>query len=93
MPPDERWSDEHGACPQPIATVGAMTGRQCSRTGCRAPAAVTLTYDYRDSVVAVGPLSPAPDPHGYDLCEAHDRRLSVPQGWTTIRYREPSAGE
>lgn len=67
-----------------------MNGRQCSRTGCSAPAVVTLTYDYADSLVAVGPLSPGPDPHGYDLCEEHDRRLSVPVGWSVIRYREPS---
>jgi hypothetical protein len=50
---------------------------------------VTLTYDYRDSLVAVGPLSPRPDPHGYDLCAEHDRRLLVPRGWETVRYLEP----
>lgn len=63
-----------------------MTGRHCSRTGCRAEAVVTLTYDYRDSLVAVGPLSPAPDPHGYYLCAEHDRRLLVPRGWRSVRY-------
>ncbi|MWV59561.1 DUF3499 family protein [Rathayibacter sp. VKM Ac-2754] len=65
--------------------------RLCSRTGCRSEAVVTLTYDYRDSVVAVGPLSPSPDPLGYDLCAEHDRRLLVPRGWQTIRYSDPSA--
>jgi hypothetical protein len=63
-----------------------MTGRQCSRTGCVSEAVVTLTYDYRDSLVAVGPLSPHPDPHGYDLCAEHDRRLLVPRGWRTLRF-------
>lgn len=66
-----------------------MIGRQCSRTGCRAEAAVTLTYDYADSLVAVGPLSPMPDPHGYDLCAAHDQRLTVPHGWSVLRYVHP----
>ncbi|KQP97576.1 MULTISPECIES: DUF3499 family protein [unclassified Rathayibacter] len=64
--------------------------RVCSRIGCSGPAVVTITYDYRDSLVAVGPLSPVPDPHGYDLCSEHDRRLLVPRGWETIRYSEPS---
>ncbi|QHC59459.1 DUF3499 family protein [Rathayibacter sp. VKM Ac-2760] len=69
-----------------------MDRRQCSRTGCSDPAVVTLTYDYRDSLVAVGPLSPQPDPHGYDLCAEHDRRLLVPRGWQAVRYLEPPAG-
>lgn len=66
-----------------------MIGRQCSRTGCRGAAAVTLTYDYADSLVAVGPLSPFADPHGYDLCAAHDARLTVPHGWQILRYAPP----
>ncbi|GGI36922.1 hypothetical protein GCM10010988_11370 [Cnuibacter physcomitrellae] len=46
----------------------------------------TLTYDYRDSLVVVGPLSPTPEPHSYDLCAVHTDRLSAPQGWQIVRY-------
>ena len=34
----------------------ARTGRGCSRVGCRAMAAMTLTYIYADSTAVVGPL-------------------------------------
>lgn len=50
---------------------------------------MTLTYDYADSLVAVGPLSPVADPHGYDLCSVHDARLTVPHGWHVLRYSPP----
>ena len=55
--------------------------RQCSRTGCAAPAVVTLTYDYARSHVWLDVLSVERDPHHYDLCQAHADRLSVPLGW------------
>lgn len=67
----------------------AMSGRQCSRTGCSRGAAWTLTYDYADAMIAVGPLSPVADPHGYDLCELHSETLSAPHGWRVVRYRAP----
>ncbi|ALS57775.1 DUF3499 family protein [Rathayibacter toxicus] len=70
-----------------------MKGRLCSRTGCGSPAVVTLTYDYCDSLVAIGPLSPAADPHGYDLCAEHDRRLLAPRGWQTLRYGANAASQ
>jgi len=55
--------------------------RQCSRTACASPAAVTLTYDYARSHVWIDELSPERDPHAYDLCARHAERLTVPLGW------------
>lgn len=55
--------------------------RQCSRSGCSNPAAVTLSYHYGQSQVWIDRLSPEREPHMYDLCEQHAERLSVPQGW------------
>ena len=31
----------------------------------------TLTYDYKDSTVVLGPLATAADPNSYDLCDEH----------------------
>jgi hypothetical protein len=46
----------------------------------------TLTYDYADAMVALGPLSIRPEPHSYDLCPRHEEGLSAPQGWELIRH-------
>ncbi|NUQ90974.1 MULTISPECIES: DUF3499 family protein [Glycomyces] len=61
--------------------------RRCSRNGCRQPAVATLTYIYSDSTAVVGPLSTAREPHSYDLCDAHARRLTVPHGWELVRHQ------
>lgn len=58
-----------------------IASRQCSRTGCSDPAAVTLTYDYGQSQVWIDRLAPERDPHHYDMCDRHAERLSVPRGW------------
>lgn len=58
-----------------------IASRQCSRTGCSDAAAVTLTYDYRQSQVWIDRLAPERDPHHYDMCDRHAERLSVPRGW------------
>ena len=55
--------------------------RQCSRTGCAEPAAVTLTYQYGQAQVWLDDLTAEREPHGYDLCERHTAKLSVPNGW------------
>lgn len=55
--------------------------RQCSRSGCAEEAVSTLTYQYARSQVWLDDLSPERDPHGYDLCQRHTARLSVPNGW------------
>lgn len=52
---------------------------------CGRAAHSTLTYVYADSTAVLGPLSSAPDPHGYDLCEIHAGRLTVPLGWQVVR--------
>ena len=58
-----------------------IASRQCSRTGCSDAAAVTLTYDYRQSQVWMDRLAPERNPHDYDMCDRHANRLSVPRGW------------
>ena len=63
----------------------ARTGRSCSRVSCRSLASMTLTYIYADSTAVLGPLAPFSEPHSYDLCEAHGKRLTVPNGWSVIK--------
>ncbi|HIV59326.1 MAG TPA: DUF3499 domain-containing protein [Candidatus Stackebrandtia faecavium] len=60
--------------------------RRCSRNGCRESAVATLTYVYNDSTAVVGPLSTTPEPHIYDLCESHARKLTAPRGWDLVRH-------
>ena len=60
--------------------------RRCSRTGCPDSAVATLTYVYADSTAVVGPLATYAEPHSYDLCEEHARRLTVPKGWEVVRH-------
>ncbi|QSB05899.1 DUF3499 domain-containing protein [Natronoglycomyces albus] len=61
--------------------------RRCSRNGCRQPAVATLTYIYSDSTAVVGPLATAREPHSYDLCDTHARRLTAPRGWELVRHQ------
>jgi len=63
----------------------ARTGRSCSRVSCRSLATMTLTYIYADSTAVLGPLATFSEPHSYDLCEVHGKRLTVPNGWTVIK--------
>jgi Protein of unknown function (DUF3499) len=46
----------------------------------------TLTYVYAASTAVVGPLAGHPEPHTYDLCEAHARSLTAPRGWQLVRH-------
>ncbi len=62
------------------------THRRCSRSGCTEPAVATLTYVYADSTAVVGPLATSAEPHTYDLCELHARRLTAPRGWELVRH-------
>lgn len=66
-----------------------MDVRICSKVACGVGASATLTYDYADSMVVVGPLSGRVEPHGYDLCARHAATLRVPQGWRVIRRDPP----
>lgn len=70
----------------------ARTGRSCSRVSCRSLASMTLTYIYADSTAVLGPLATYSEPHSYDLCEAHGKRLTVPNGWTVIKEESSQAG-
>lgn len=63
-----------------------MSARICSKVACNEEATGTLTYVYADSMVVLGPLSQAPEPHSYDLCARHAERLSAPQGWQVVRH-------
>ncbi|MDQ2709776.1 MAG: DUF3499 domain-containing protein [Actinomycetota bacterium] len=60
--------------------------RRCSRSGCTEPAVATLTYVYAESCAVVGPLATQAEPHSYDLCAQHAKRLTVPRGWDVMRY-------
>lgn len=46
---------------------------------------MTLTYIYADSTAVLGPLATFSEPHSYDLCEIHGKRLTVPNGWSVIK--------
>jgi hypothetical protein len=46
---------------------------------------MTLTYIYADSTAVLGPLATFSEPHSYDLCESHGKRLTVPNGWNVIK--------
>ena len=73
--------------------------RSCSRTGCRWPAAASLSFRYASRQVWLLDLRD-PDPALYDLCPHHADTLVVPRGWhrvdqrtATPAVREPSAQE
>lgn len=68
----------------------SLNDRLCSKVGCDVDAIATLTYVYDDATAVLGPLAFRPEPHSYDLCARHAARLSVPQGWTVVRYSRPS---
>ena len=66
--------------------------RLCSRPGCAEPAVATLTYRYDVSAVWIDELTSEREPHGYDLCERHAARCSVPHGWRLEDRRGVLAG-
>jgi Protein of unknown function (DUF3499) len=53
---------------------------------------MTLTYIYADSTAVIGPLATFSEPHSYDLCEAHGKRLTVPNGWNVIKEESSETG-
>ena len=73
-------------------TSAVRTGRGCSRATCRAMATMTLTYIYSDSTAVLGPLATFAEPHAYDLCEFHARKLTVPNGWSVIKEEISQSG-
>lgn len=60
--------------------------RLCARVGCGTEADSTLTADYTDRIMAVGPLSPVRTPPALDLCARHSRSLTPPEGWQLLRH-------
>ncbi|MDO5498801.1 MAG: DUF3499 domain-containing protein [Propionibacteriaceae bacterium] len=70
-----------------------MKPRVCSKTGCSAAAAATLTYVYADSTAVLGPLAHRHEPGSYDLCKHHAAGLSAPRGWEVIRLPVGEASE
>lgn len=59
--------------------------RQCCRPGCARPAVATLTFVYAESTAVIGPLASTDEPHSWDLCDDHARRITVPRGWEMLR--------
>lgn len=49
----------------------------------------TLTYNYADSTVVLGPLSRLAEPHTYDLCRRHAQSMTAPKGWELLRLELP----
>lgn len=64
-----------------------ISARHCSKPGCQRPAVATLTYDYSDSTVVLGPLATAAEPNAYDLCDEHAQHLTAPRGWQIVRLQ------
>jgi len=64
--------------------------RQCSRPGCSEPAQATLTYVHSSASAWLDALTEERDPHGYDLCERHAGRVTVPRGWHFLDRRVPT---
>ncbi len=61
--------------------------RQCSKTACGNAAFATLTYVYAEQTAVLGPLATYAEPHSYDLCDEHARRLTAPRGWDVVRLQ------
>ncbi|WLP90045.1 DUF3499 domain-containing protein [Gordonia sp. NB41Y] len=59
--------------------------RQCCRPGCARSAVATLTFVYAESTAVIGPLASSAEPHSWDLCDDHARRITVPRGWEMLR--------
>ncbi|WP_217997669.1 DUF3499 domain-containing protein [Gordonia soli] len=59
--------------------------RQCCRPGCARSAVATLTFVYAESTAVIGPLATTDEPHSWDLCDEHARRITVPRGWEMLR--------
>ena len=70
----------------PPAVGERSDARLCARVGCGAAATHTLTADYTDRLMAVGPLSPERTPPALDLCVRHCEALTPPEGWLLLRH-------
>src|SRR5699024_8932025 len=61
------------------------TQRLCTKTACSKPAAATLTFNYADSTVVLGPMSQRAEPHAHDLCAQHAQQFTVPVRWQLLQ--------
>ncbi|MGO1940907.1 MAG: DUF3499 family protein [Yaniella sp.] len=64
------------------------TQRLCTKTACSNSAAATLTFNYADSTVVLGPMSQRAEPHAHDLCAKHSQQFTAPVGWEFLRLTE-----
>jgi hypothetical protein len=64
--------------------------RICGRTGCRWPAAASLSFRYDTRQAWLLDLSAEGDPNLYDLCPHHADALTVPRGWERVDRRSAS---
>lgn len=71
---------------QPPAAQPPAEQRLCARVSCGAAAAHTMTADYSERIMAVGPLSPVRTPPAHDLCQRHSDALTPPAGWELLRH-------
>ncbi|MGI9015616.1 MAG: DUF3499 family protein [Euzebya sp.] len=63
--------------------------RSCVKTGCRWPAAATLSYRYSTAEVWLSDLA-THHPATHDLCPHHADYLTVPRNWTLVDDRQPA---
>ena len=75
-----------------VVPYGYVVFRMCTKTGCSEHAAATLTYEYQNSQVWIDGLTPEREPHSYDLCRDHARRLTAPRGWDVVDRRIQQLG-
>lgn len=78
---DDARTHTHGVDDEPRPGV-----RLCARVSCSNLADHTLTADYSERIMAVGPLSPEHIPPALDLCARHADALTPPTGWQMLRH-------
>ena len=64
------------------------TQRLCTKTACSNSAAATLTFNYADSTVVLGPMSQRAEPHAHDFCAKHAQQFTAPVGWDFLQLTE-----
>lgn len=77
--------------PDGIQSCLVAISRQCSKTACGNSAFATLTYVYAEQTAVLGPLATYAEPHSYDLCDEHARRMTAPRGWDIVRLQMEEA--
>jgi hypothetical protein len=65
---------------RPYADSAMM--RHCAKSGCRAEAVATSSFNYPLKQIWIAHLTFDPEPGAIDLCEDHADRFVAPIGWT-----------